>query len=221
MKKIGLFGGTFDPVHNGHLAVGRAALRQLGLDTLYFIPASLPPHKSDQLITPFSHRAAMLRLAVQGEPRFVVSDIEGLRSGPSYTIDTLLQFRQNLGPEADFFFIIGLDAFADITTWKKYRELLNRTSFVVIDRPSHACQSVAQEVGRCFPDYQEEVRGIWSKAGSRRIYALAMDPVPVSSSMIRDRLRRGEPIGDLTPASVVDYLQVNRLLPAAKKGGLS
>jgi nicotinate-nucleotide adenylyltransferase len=221
MKKIGLFGGTFDPVHNGHLAVGRAALRQLGLDTLYFIPASLPPHKSDQLITPFPHRAAMLRLAVQGEPRFVVSDIEGLRSGPSYTIDTLLQFRQNLGPEADFFFIIGLDAFADITTWKKYRELLNRTSFVVIDRQSHACRSVAQEVGRCFPDYQEEDRGIWSKAGSRRIYSLAMDPVPVSSSMIRDRLRRGESIGDLTPASVVDYLQVNRLLPAAKKGGQS
>jgi nicotinate-nucleotide adenylyltransferase len=221
MKKIGLFGGTFDPVHNGHLAVGRAALRQLGLDTLYFIPASLPPHKSDQLITPFSHRAAMLRLAVQGEPRFVVSDIEGLRNGPSYTIDTLLQFRQNLGPEADFFFIIGLDAFADITTWKKYRELLNRASFVVIDRPSHACQSVAQVVGRCFPDYQEEDRGIWSKAGRRRIYALAMDPVPVSSSMIRDRLRRGESIGDLTPAGVVDYLQRNRLLPAAKKGGQS
>jgi len=194
------------------------ALRQLGLDTLYFIPASLPPHKSDQVITPFFHRVAMLRLAMQGEPSFVVSDIEGLRSGPSYTIDTLLQFRQMLGPEADFFFIIGLDAFADITTWKKYKELLNRASFVVIDRPSHGCQSVAQVVGKCFPDYREEERGIWSRAGSHRIYSLAMDPVPVSSSMIRDRLRRGEAIDDLTPASVVDYLKVNRLLPMAKNG---
>ncbi|MBU4260949.1 MAG: nicotinate-nucleotide adenylyltransferase [Proteobacteria bacterium] len=219
MKKIGLFGGTFDPVHNGHLAVGQAGLRQLGLDTLYFIPASSPPHKSDQLITPFTHRVAMLRLAVQGEPRFVVSDIEGLRSGPSYTIDTLMQFRRNLGPEADFFFIIGLDAFADITTWKKYQELLNRTAFVVIDRPSHGCMSVAQVVRRCFPDYQEEAKGIWGCEGSQRIYALEMEPVPVSSSMIRDRLRRGEEIGDLIPAGVVEYLQHHRLFPAAKEKG--
>ncbi|MEW6289239.1 MAG: nicotinate-nucleotide adenylyltransferase [Thermodesulfobacteriota bacterium] len=219
MKKIGLFGGTFDPVHNGHLAVGRAALRQLGLDTLYFIPASSPPHKADQLITPFFHRVAMLRLAVQGELRFVVSDIEGLRNGLSYTIDTLLQFRQILGPEADFFFVIGLDAFADITTWKSYHELLNRASFVVIDRPSLGCQTVAQVVGRCFPAYREEDRGVWSKAGSRRIYSLAMDPVPVSSSMIRDRLRRGEAIDQLTPAGVVEYLRRNRLLSAAKNGG--
>lgn len=219
MKKIGLFGGTFDPVHNGHLAVGRAALRQLALDTLYFIPASSPPHKSDQLITPFFHRVAMLRLAVRGEPRFVVSDIEGLRGGPSYTIDTLLQFRQILGPEVDFFFVIGLDAFADITTWKSYHELLNRTSFVVIDRPSLGCQTVAQVVGRCFPAYREEDRGVWSKAGSRGIYSLAMNPVPVSSSMIRDRLRRGEAVDQLTPAGVVEYLRQHRLLSAAKHGG--
>jgi len=201
--------------------VGRAALRQLALDTLYFVPASSPPHKADLLITPFFHRVAMLRLAVQGEPRFVVSDIEGLRRGPSYTIDTLLQFRQLLGPEADFFFIIGLDAFADITTWKKYKELLNRTSFVVIDRPTHGCQSVAQVVGRCFPAYEEEERGIWSRAGSHRIYSLAMEPVPVSSSMIRDRWRRGEAIDDLAPAGVVDYLRNNRLLPMARDGARS
>lgn len=161
----------------------------------------------------------MLRLAVQGEPRFVVSDIEGQRSGPSYTIDTLSQFRQNLGPEADFFFIIGLDAFADITTWKKYQELLNRTSFVVIDRPSHGCRTVNEVVSKCFPAYEQEEKGIWGCEGSQRIYALEMEPVPVSSSMIRDRLRRGEAIDDLIPAVVVDYLQCNRLFPAAKKKG--
>ena len=219
MKKIGLFGGTFDPVHHGHLAVGRAALRQLGFATLYFIPASSPPHKPDQLITPFAHRVAMLRLAVLGEPRFVVSDIEGLRSGPSYTIDTLLQFRRNLGPEADFYFIIGLDAFADLTSWKRYEELLRRTSFVVIARPSHGCRTVAQVVAESFPDYQQEARGIWGRQGSNRIYALEMEPVPVSSSMIRARLRRGEAIDDLSPAGVVDYLQRNRLFSAAEKKG--
>ncbi|MEW6521470.1 MAG: nicotinate-nucleotide adenylyltransferase [Thermodesulfobacteriota bacterium] len=215
MQKIGLYGGTFDPVHHGHLAVGRAALRQLALDTLYFIPASLPPHKSDRPITPFAHRVAMLRLALQGELRFVVSDIEGLRNGPSYTIDTLAQFRRELGPAADFFFIIGLDAFADIRSWKRYRELLDRASFVVIDRPSCEKRTVAQVVAASFPDCRQEEKGIWVGQGSQRIYALEMEPVPVSSSLIRDRLRRGEAVDGLIPAEVMDYLQRHRLLPAA------
>ncbi|MBI4792652.1 MAG: nicotinate (nicotinamide) nucleotide adenylyltransferase [Deltaproteobacteria bacterium] len=215
MQKIGLFGGTFDPVHIGHLAVGRAALRQLGLDLLYFIPAALPPHKAGQLISPFARRVAMLRLAaVEEEPRFVVSEIEGLRPGPSYTVDTLSQFRQSLGPEAEFFFIIGLDAFAEITTWNRYAELLDNASFVVIDRPSHGRQSVAGVVGRCFPDYREETAGVWSGTGSHRIYSLAMEPVPVSSSLIRARLRQGESVEGLVPPKVAAYLRRNLMQEA-------
>jgi len=209
MQKIGLFGGTFDPVHNGHLAVGRAALRQLGLDLLYFIPAALPPHKAGQLITPFVQRVAMLRLAVEEEPRFVVSEIEGLRSGPSYTVDTLSQLRRSLGPQAEFFFIIGLDAFAEITTWNRYDELLENASFVVIDRPSHGQQNVADVVGRCFPDYREDTAGVWSGTGRHRIYSLAMEPVPVSSSLIRARLRQGESVEEFVPPKVAAYLAMS------------
>jgi nicotinate-nucleotide adenylyltransferase len=207
MQKIGLFGGTFDPVHNGHLAVGRVALRQLGLDRLYFIPAALPPHKSGRLITPFARRVAMLRLAIEDEPRFAVSEIEGQRRGPSYTIDTLAQFRQEFGPLAEFFFLIGLDAFAEITTWNRYGELLDLAAFVVIDRPSPGGQRVADVVARCFPRYREEAAGVWSGPGRHCIYVLAMEPVPVSSSQIRARLRQGESIAGLVPPQVADYLR--------------
>lgn len=215
MKKTGLFGGTFDPVHNGHLAIGRAALRQLALDVLYFIPAASPPHKDERRITPFPHRVAMLRLALAGEPRFVVSEVEGLRSGPSYTIDTLAHFRRSRERETEFFFLIGLDAFAEITTWKRYGELLHSASFVVINRPSHGCQSVASVVAGSFPDYEAEAEGVWKKEGSNRIYSLAMAPSPVSSSMVRQRLGRGEAVDDLLPPGVPAYLRQHRLLGAA------
>ncbi|MFH1218077.1 MAG: nicotinate-nucleotide adenylyltransferase [Pseudomonadota bacterium] len=206
MKKIGLFGGTFDPVHNGHMAVARAVLDQLELDILYFIPAATPPHKADQFITSFDHRLAMLRLALQDEPRFVVSDIEGLRSGPSYTIDTLSQFCRKLGAGVDLFFIIGLDAFAEITTWKGYRELLERSSFVVIDRPSHGNHDLKEVVAGSFPDYQEDGPGIWWKEGGKRIISLSMEPVAVSSSMVRDVLRKGLAVENFIPPAVVSYL---------------
>lgn len=211
MKKIGLFGGTFDPVHNGHMAVAKAVLEQLALDTLYFIPAAEPPHKSSQFITSFAHRVAMLRLALQGEPRYIVSDIEGLRRGPSYTIDTLAQFRRKLGREADLFFIIGLDAFADITSWKCYRELLQGSSFVVIDRPTHGHHALSEVIAGNFPDYRETGAGIWSRKGGKSILALSMEPVAVSSSLVRERLRQGSPVEKLIPPAVVRYLRSERL----------
>lgn len=217
MKQIGLFGGTFDPVHYGHLAVGKAAIARFAFDILYFIPAAVPPHKTERLITPFSHRVAMLRLALKDEPRFVVSEIEGQRNGPSYTIDTLSQFRQGLGPGADFFFIIGLDAFGDITTWNRYRKLLAATSFVVIDRPTHHRRTVAQVVAEDLPDYREAGTGVWRNTAGMHIYALEMNPVAVSSSLVRERLRRRMDVQGMVPQVVVEYLRSNGL-PLGEEG---
>ncbi len=211
MRQIGFFGGTFDPVHNGHMAVARAAIEQLYLDELLFIPAASPPHKSDQHITPFSGRVAMLELALADEERFSVSTIEAERGGPSYTIDTLTLFRKRLGPDASFYFIIGLDAFAEITTWKKYRKLLADYNFVVIDRRSHFKSGVKEVVMRFFGEYQQVKEGVRQSQEGSRIYSLSMEPVQVSSSMIRERLGQKQGISGIVPQGVGKYIYANGL----------
>ncbi len=127
VKKIGLLGGTFDPVHNGHLAVAKHVLRVLALDSIWFIPAASPPHKSahedGREISSFTHRVAMLERAISHHSSYVISDIEAKRSAPSYSIDTINILLQQIGEQADLFFIIGADAFIEIDTWKRYKEL--------------------------------------------------------------------------------------------------
>jgi nicotinate-nucleotide adenylyltransferase len=148
---VAIFGGTFDPVHRGHLAVACAAQQAYKLGRIYFVPADIPPHKQRQPVTPFYHRYAMLALALRGEPRFVPSLIEapcppsansGRRRGapearrtPSYSIDTVRKFRALLPKRDRLFFIIGIDAFLDIATWKQPEELLREVEFIVASRP--------------------------------------------------------------------------------------
>lgn len=211
MKRIGLFGGTFDPVHNGHLAVGRATLEQLDLGQVLFIPAASPPHKFDQDIGQFQQRVNMLKLALADEPRFAISTVEAERSGPSYTIDTLPLLQKSLGPDVSFYFIIGLDAFAEITTWKKWHELLTAVSFVVIDRPSHKCPGLNQVISTSFPDFSQKSDGLWVSSKGRSIVSLAMEPVAVSSSQIREKLKKDESLFGLTPPAVEQYIIKERL----------
>jgi nicotinate-nucleotide adenylyltransferase len=148
---VAIFGGTFDPVHRGHLAVARAAQQAFKLGRIYFVPADIPPHKQRQPVTPFYHRYAMLALALKGEPRFVPSLIEApsplsshsgrkggvpeARRAPSYSIDTVRKFRALLPKRDRLFFIIGIDAFLDIATWRKPEELLREVEFIVVSRP--------------------------------------------------------------------------------------
>ena len=131
---IGLFGGTFDPVHSGHLAAARSACERFALDRVYFIPAGAPPHKSRH--ASFEHRYAMVALACAGEPRFVPSPVEAPAPGrPSYSILTVRRFRRELGPGAELYFLIGADAFLDIRSWQQWRALLDAAHFLVISRP--------------------------------------------------------------------------------------
>ena len=211
MTKIGFLGGTFDPVHYGHLALGRGVAGKLGLDTLYFVPAPSPPHKSGQLITDFHHRVAMLRLAITDDSCLKVSEIEAERNGPSYTIDTLCQFRRQLGPGPDFFFVMGLDAFAEINTWKSYKKLLTTASFVVIDRPGHGPSSIEQVIDDFFPDYCKKGSGVWEAEGQRVICSFTMVPVPVSSTQVRERLRAGKSVRGLVPLEVGEYIEKQKL----------
>lgn len=212
-RRVGILGGTFDPVHNAHLAIAEAVRQAISLSGLLFVPAFLPPHKPTYTISAFAHRAAMLALAVANRPGFLVSCLEAERLGPSFSIDTLKALRVWLGPEVELFFIIGMDAFAEIHTWKAYRELLNYTSFVVIGRPDHCQQSCGQTVAADFPGYAfVEAAGCWQgEQGQGAIHPLAVPPMEVSSTRIREAVRQGGSISDLVPAAVADYIETHGL----------
>lgn len=216
-QRIGLFGGTFDPIHNGHLAVADRVLQAFKLDRLWFIPAPIPPHKKEghdqQVVSSFTDRAAMLELALVGRKACLLSRIEAELPTPSYTIDTLQEIRQRLGPEATLFFIIGADAFVEIATWKNYRQLPALASFVVISRPACQFDRVAEIISRCYKKYRyDPARQIWDPEGEgEKIHLLAMDPVAISSTEIRRRVRAGLPIDEWVPAVVAKYILAHGL----------
>jgi len=211
--RVGLLGGTFDPVHLGHLAAARAVLGQLHLDRVLFIAAPLPPHKLTYSITPFADRLAMLELALASEPNFEVSDLEADRSGPSFTIDTLAGLRAHLGPEPEIFFIIGLDAFREIDTWKSYGALVRHAHLVVLGRPPYPADLLAEVIARFFPNHQaDSSQNTWTDPEARgRIHLVTMEPMDISSTMIRSKVAKGEGISGLTLASVAGFADRHNL----------
>ena len=211
--RVGILGGTFDPVHNGHLAVAEAVREALTLSSVLFLPAFLPPHKPTYTISAFHHRAAMLDLAVAGRPGFQVSRLEAQRQGPSYSIDTLRTLRRSLGKEIDLFFIIGMDAFAEVFTWKEKGRLLDYAGFVVVGRPDYSRQSCEQTVAANFPGYAfDEILGGWrGEAGRGSIHPVPMQPIKVSSTEVREAVRQGRSVRALVPGAVADYIKAQGL----------
>ncbi|ODV11598.1 MAG: nicotinate (nicotinamide) nucleotide adenylyltransferase [Rubrivivax sp. SCN 70-15] len=194
MKRIGLFGGTFDPVHNAHLALARSALADLNLDEVRWVPAGRPWQKARQL-TEAAHREAMVRLAIAGEPRFVLDRIEIERPGPSYTLDTVreLQARE---PGNEWFLIIGQDQYAGLHGWVGWQELLGRTVLAVANRPGVA-RAADPEVLR-FP---------------HRSVALPM--LDIASTEIRRRVASAADVSELVPPEVAGYIDRHALYRAA------
>jgi nicotinate-nucleotide adenylyltransferase len=146
--KIALFGGTFDPVHLGHLAVARAASEKFGLGRVYFAPADLPPHKQRRKLTDFQHRFALLALATADDPRFVPSLLDAHTGHPNYSIDTVRRLKGTLKKTDKLYFLIGIDAFKDIGTWRQPEELLSEVEFIVVSRPGYTLA----DVGRALPE---------------------------------------------------------------------
>ena len=216
-KKIGLLGGTFDPVHNGHLAVANHVLKVLNLDEIWFIPAALPPHKpghwDNRNISGFAHRFAMLERTVEQNEAFVVSDIESKRSAPSYSIDTIKILVELKGRQADFSFIIGIDAFIEIDTWRQYKELPSLVNFIVISRPGYPTARIGEIILNNYPDYTfDHSRNTWCSSDRRGTFTLLhMQPVPVSSTEIREKVRKGENISGMVPDAVEDYIKKSGL----------
>lgn len=218
-RRIGILGGTFDPVHAGHLAIARAAQARFSLDLVLFVPAAQPPHKLRQPLAPFADRVRMLELALAGQPGLALTEMEKERAGPSYSIDTLRELRQGLGEEVRLFFLIGMDAFVEITTWKQHAELFRYAEFVVIGRPDVCGEELPGCIARDFPGFRAEDPSSWvSQDGRGRIHSLAMASIAVSATGIRRRVAGGENFAGLVPEAVREYITRHGLYRASSPG---
>jgi nicotinate-nucleotide adenylyltransferase len=220
VTRIGLLGGTLDPIHCGHLAAAVAARDALDLTDVLVIPSRIPPHRPAQPIASAFHRFAMACLAVSNVPRLEASDDELRADGPSYTADTLERLaaptpsRSPILP-SQIFFITGVDAFADIATWKRYPGVLDLANFVVVARPGHALDAIRTKL----PSLAARMRPA-SQAGAGEktsIYLLQAATPDVSSTQVRERLRRGEAITGLVPPLVEQHILKHGLYSASPR----
>ena len=193
--KTGLFGGTFDPIHNGHLKVALTAKNQLGLDRIIFIPSGNPPHKTDKKVTDKERRLAMTRLAVK-ETGALVSDWEVRQENKSYSVDLVRHFMQE-SPDDEFYFIIGADSFYDLPTWYHYRDLMDICRFVVISRPD----TEKSQMLDLFEGTEKPPRVLF-------LDDLNLD---ISSTQIRRMLGEGKDVSHLVPKPVLDYIKNQNL----------
>ncbi|HHV62380.1 MAG TPA: nicotinate-nucleotide adenylyltransferase [Firmicutes bacterium] len=191
---VGIMGGTFDPIHYGHLVTAEAARCEFKLDVVVFVPSGRPPHKKGYEVSSPRDRYIMTSLAVATNPYFEVSSIEIEREGPSYTIDTVREFRAKYGEEARLFFITGADATLEILTWKDANELLRLCSFIAATRPGYGLSRI-----------QAGVRELQSRSPNR-VYTLEVPALAISSTDIRRRVREDRPIRYLLPESVENYI---------------
>ena len=205
---LGVLGGTFDPIHLGHVAAAAAAQHALALDSILLLPSRIPPHRVDPVTASGDDRLTMAQLAAADRPGWSASRIELDREGPSYTYDTLLHLKQSA--EWQIFFIIGTDAFAEIATWSRYPAVLDLANFVVVSRPGITLDSLRDRVPSAFPTTAIGPGGRDVSAKTRVILVEANTP-NVSSTDIRRRARAGEDLAGLVPDSVARYIRTHRL----------
>ncbi|MCX7590768.1 MAG: nicotinate-nucleotide adenylyltransferase [Kiritimatiellae bacterium] len=203
-KKVGVFGGTFNPIHLGHLILGQTALESCGLSSVLFIPCSKPPHKTAKNLASAHHRLAMVELAIEGDFRFRVSDIEIRRGGVSYAIDTIRSLRAT-DPSAAYYFLIGTDTLLELHLWKNIDQLLTLCTFVAFARPGVDLRAIGPE--------HLKLPGDW---GERLLSNVVMSrQIDISSSDIRHRVAEGLSIRYLVPFSVEMYIAEHRLYQGA------
>ena len=211
--KWGIFGGTFDPVHLGHLRCAEEIREAFTLDKIIFVPSHRQPLKRTGGITPFPHRAEMLQLAIEGNRFFKLSDIEHRRGGTSYSIETIEDFLSRGGKACTLYFITGQDAFQDIRLWKDWRRLLARCHFIVMTRPGYEPKSLEGILGA--PDaagYRYAKReDCYRKPGGKALYFRRTTFLDISSTDIRRRLAHGDSIRFLVPEPVRAYITLRRL----------
>jgi nicotinate-nucleotide adenylyltransferase len=210
VTRIGILGGTLDPIHCGHLAAAAAARDAFALSQVFVVPSHVPPHRPVQPVASPFHRFAMAALAISGQPGLAVSDDELLANGPSYTADTLDRWHARGYAPSQIFFITGADAFAEIATWRRYPAVLDLANFVVVSRPGHRIDALAGKL----PALASRIRSATAPRGEERhtvILLLQAGTPDVSSTDVRERVRRGESITGLVPPSVEAHIHRHHL----------
>jgi nicotinate-nucleotide adenylyltransferase len=217
IQRIGLFGGTFNPIHNGHLQVAGEVRIGFELDHILLIPSAIPPHKEMETVANADDRMAMIRLAIEGDPMFRVSDAELKRNGRSYTIDTVSVFKDTFPRKTSLFFILGLDAFLEIESWKSFRELFDVISMIVMSRGE-----MGKVQGWCRPQIEmekllylrisnryrfDEHRSAFLHPEKPPVFLFAVKPCSISSTSVRDRIKQGVSIKSLVPKPVRNYIK--------------
>lgn len=196
-SRIGVLGGTFDPPHIGHMIIAQEAMTQLNLAQVIFAPTRKPPHKLGNEITPIDHRLKMVELALNSNPRFVLSRVDVDRTGPTYTVDTLRLLRRDLGESVDLYFIMGLDSLANILTWHTPDKLIELCRLAVFNRPGYAADLDA--LNAQIPGLRE------------RVILLKSPALEIAASDLQQRVRAGQSIKHLVPDRVAAYIAEHRL----------
>jgi len=212
--KIGIFGGTFNPIHQGHLAIAEEVRKTIGLDRILLIPAGRPPHKNGRRILPAKHRLEMARLAVQGRPKMAVSDLEITRRGKSYTIRTVRALERKHPEGTEFYLILGLDAFLEFSTWRSPEIVAARCHIVVVSRPGYRfsdLSTLAFLKGTNSARLNELDSGRRSRldlplSAATRLILIRVTAHDVSATQIRDHLSGGKRLKNLLPPLVESYI---------------
>ena len=216
MKGTGLFGGTFNPIHVGHLRVAEDVRTGFGLEKIVFIPSAIPPHKTVIGLADAQARYAMIVEALSSYPDFVASDVEIHRQGPSYTIDTVTYFQKHLPGSVPCYLIVGMDAFLEIITWKSWQNLFDSIPFIVMTRPMGADAPHTDPLAEMENYIHTQVdkgygyspqQNCFMHQTKHPIYLKLVTPIDISSSAIRDRVRLGRSIQGLVPDGVDDYIK--------------
>lgn len=207
-RRIGLLGGTFDPIHCGHIDLAAAAQDALGLTQVLVIPANVPPHRPKPLTSAF-HRFAMTALVVAGRPGWRASDVELRHEAPSYTVTTLRRFLERGYQPRELFFLIGADAFKDISSWREYPAIFDRAHFVVVSRPGHPVSALRERMPALAPRMVDAAAGLAAEQPS--IILIDADTADVASTSIRASLARGERIEGQVDPRVQQHIEQHGL----------
>lgn len=195
--RLGILGGTFDPIHIGHLILAEESWYQLGLEKVLLVPAADPPHKRDRLLSPVDHRVAMIQLAIADNPHLELSRVDVDRPGPHYTVDMVHLLYDQYGPGTDLYFLMGLDSLADLPNWHQPQQLMELCNLVALTRP---------DSGLDWDSLEQSLPGIrW------RVIFLPMPELDISSTMIQQRVRQGRPIRYQVLPPVEDYIGAHSL----------
>jgi nicotinate-nucleotide adenylyltransferase len=205
--RIAVFGGTFNPVHYGHLRLAEEVREACSLDRVVFMPTFITPHKSKEALTPAGVRLELLKRATADNPGFSVSDVEIRREGRSFTVDTIRELLKEPGTEVSL--ILGSDSFNDIRSWHEYEELLRLASFIVVPRPSHPSRPLeeALTVELAGKFWYDSVSGRYVDSGGNSITYLDTTPIDISSSGIRERVRMGLTVRYLLPDAAIEFIK--------------